>query len=76
MIEAIPPSGSGYEAFLGALKDRIRTAQVRAGMAVNRELVLLYWQVGHEILTRQEQAGWGSKIIERLAGALQISGKA
>jgi len=67
MIEEIPPAGNGYEAFLGELKDRIRTAQVRAGLAVNRELVLLYWGIGREILARQDQHSWGSKIIERLA---------
>jgi hypothetical protein len=34
---------------------------VRAALAVNRELVLLYWQIGREILTRQEQEGWGRR---------------
>lgn len=36
-------------------------------LAVNRELVLLYWRLGRDILERQEQAGWGGKIIDRLA---------
>jgi hypothetical protein len=36
----------GYDGFLEELKQRIRTAQVRAVLAVNRELVLLYWQIG------------------------------
>jgi hypothetical protein len=43
----------GYEAFLGELKERIRTAQLRASLAVNRELVLLYWQTGRDIVARQ-----------------------
>jgi DUF1016 N-terminal domain len=46
-----------YEDFLRDLKDRIRIAQVRASLAVNRELVLLYWQIGRDILTRQQQQG-------------------
>ncbi len=60
-----------YNALLRDLKERIRTAQVRAAVAVNRELVLLYWQIGREILTRQQQQGWGAKVIDRLAKDLQ-----
>ena len=40
-------------------------------LAVNRELVLLYWGIGREILTRQHQEGWGSKVIDRLAKDLR-----
>jgi predicted nuclease of restriction endonuclease-like (RecB) superfamily len=60
----------GYEDFLRDLKPRIRTAQVRAVLAVNRELVRLYWQIGRDIIERQDQAGWGAKIIESLASDL------
>jgi predicted nuclease of restriction endonuclease-like (RecB) superfamily len=51
----------GYEDFLQELKQRIRTAQVRAAVAVNRELILLYWHIGRDILNRQVRAGWGAK---------------
>ncbi|MDX2272718.1 MAG: PDDEXK nuclease domain-containing protein [Cyanobacteriota bacterium] len=61
----------GYEELLRDLKDRIRTAQVRAALAVNRELVLLSWQIGREILRRQGQEGWGSKVIDRLGQDLK-----
>jgi hypothetical protein len=44
----------GYPELLSQLKERIRTAQVRAAVSVNRELVLLYWGIGRDILTRQE----------------------
>jgi len=60
-----------YEQFLGELKDRIRTAQLRAAISVNRELVLLYWQIGRDILARQKQHGWGAKVIDRLAADLR-----
>ncbi len=60
-----------YEAFLQALKERIRTAQVRAALSVNRELTLLYWQIGQEILSRQQQQGWGAKIVTKLAKDLR-----
>lgn len=60
-----------YAALLNGLKQRIRTAQVKAALAVNQELVLLYWQIGREILARQQQQGWGSKVIDRLAQDLK-----
>jgi predicted nuclease of restriction endonuclease-like (RecB) superfamily len=63
----------GYDDFLRDLKQRIRSAQVRAVLAVNRELVLLYWQIGQDILTRQQQQGWGAKVIERLSADLRSS---
>lgn len=61
----------GYDDFLHDLKDRIRTAQVRAALSVNQELVLLYWQIGRDILQRQQQQGWGAKVIDRLSADLR-----
>lgn len=60
-----------YECLLNDLKQRIHNAQVRAALAVNRELILLYWQIGREILQRQQQQGWGSQVINRLATDLR-----
>jgi predicted nuclease of restriction endonuclease-like (RecB) superfamily len=60
-----------YRDLLASLKSQIRTARVRAALAVNRELVLLYWHIGTEILTRQRQEGWGAGVIERLATDLR-----
>lgn len=62
---------AGYDELLRTLKERIRTAQVRAALSVNRELVMLYWGIGREILARQEQEGWGTKVIPQLATDLQ-----
>jgi len=62
---------AGYPELLQELKTRIRAAQVRAAFAVSRELILLYWSIGREILTRQDAQGWGTKIVERLAHDLQ-----
>lgn len=62
-----------YQRLLDDIKTRIRTAQVRAGLAVNRELVLLYWSIGREILVRQQREGWGAKVIDSLARDLHQS---
>jgi predicted nuclease of restriction endonuclease-like (RecB) superfamily len=64
-----PPEG--YANWLAELKGRIHSAQQRASMAVNRELVLLYWQIGRDILARQAEQGWGAKVIDRLAHDLR-----
>jgi predicted nuclease of restriction endonuclease-like (RecB) superfamily len=61
-----------YDDFFHNLKERIRATQVKAALAVNQELVLLYWQIGCEILQRQQQEGWGTKVIERLAKDLRL----
>ena len=56
-----------YLRMLDALKERIRTARMRAAISANRELVLLYWSIGREVLDRQAELGWGSKVIDRLS---------
>ncbi len=65
------PSIQNYAALLASIKERIQSAQVRAALAVNCELVLLYWGIGKEILARQQEEGWGTKVIERLAKDLR-----
>jgi len=61
----------GYQVLLSALEERIRAAQVRAALSVNRELITLYWQVGRDILARQREHGWGAQVIDRLAADLR-----
>jgi predicted nuclease of restriction endonuclease-like (RecB) superfamily len=67
----ITPLPADYASWLAELKTRIHGAQQRASLAVNRELVLLYWQIGQDILARQGREGWGTKVIERLAQDLR-----
>ena len=46
---------------------RVPAPQVRAVRAANSELLWLYWSVGRDIPERQDQAGWGSRVVDRLA---------
>lgn len=62
---------SGYEQWLSDLKKNIQTAQQRAVLSVNKELIALYWQIGQEILERQQQQGWGAKVIDLLSNDLK-----
>ncbi|WP_252181023.1 YhcG family protein [Azospirillum sp. B4] len=72
MTVPIPPEdGNEYAALLAALKERIGTARLRAAAAVNQELILLYWSIGRDILTRQKKEGWGTRVIDRLAADLR-----
>jgi predicted nuclease of restriction endonuclease-like (RecB) superfamily len=67
-----PPSDSNdYVQLLDTLKERIRTSRLRAALAVNEELILLYWEIGRDILDRQDSAGWGAKIVDRLSADLK-----
>lgn len=60
-----------YGALLEDIKHRIRSSQVRAVLSVNRELIILYWEIGRCILRHQKKEGWGSKVIERLGRDLR-----
>jgi predicted nuclease of restriction endonuclease-like (RecB) superfamily len=62
---------AGYEQFLGELKDRIRRAQLRASVAVNREFIELYWQIGKGLVETLKVDGWGNSVIDRLGEDLQ-----
>jgi predicted nuclease of restriction endonuclease-like (RecB) superfamily len=62
-----PSSALPYPALLTDIKQRIRQAQTRAILAVNRELLALYWDIGCLIDARQKNEGWGAAVIPRLA---------
>ena len=61
---------TGFSALLTEIKGRIQTAQTRAVLAVNSELIRLYWDIGRIIHERQGREGWGAGIIPRLAREL------
>lgn len=62
---------TNYTQFIISLKTKIRSAQIKATVAVNSELIKLYWEIGKEIAEKQDQEGWGSGVLERVAKDLQ-----
>jgi predicted nuclease of restriction endonuclease-like (RecB) superfamily len=70
---SLMPAPEGYAEWLAELKSRIHAAQQRAALAVNHELVALYWQIGTDILIRQAKQGWGAKVVDRLAADLRAA---
>jgi len=86
-LKSLPPWGEGhlkalrmtdrlpedYPRLLAEVRERVRSAQLEALRAVNRALVGLHWDIGALIVARQEQAGWGRAVVERLAADLRES---
>jgi predicted nuclease of restriction endonuclease-like (RecB) superfamily len=62
-----------YPVFLAALKERILQARTSAARAVNRDLVLLYWDIGRGIVEKQQALGWGESVIDRLSSDLRAA---
>jgi len=62
-----------YPAFLEEIKARIRVAQIKASLSVNRELIALYWDIGQGIVERQRAEGWGASVIDCLAHDIQTA---
>ena len=55
-----------YISLLSDIRERLKTAQLKAAISVNRELLSLYWQIGKRILELQAEAKWGDKLLEAL----------
>jgi predicted nuclease of restriction endonuclease-like (RecB) superfamily len=62
-----------YVNILDDLKTKIRQAQQKASLSVNKELILLYWEIGKTVIDQQKKQGWGAKIIKRLSRDLSLS---
>jgi len=60
-----------YAEFLNDLKERIRTAQNKAILSINTELISLYWDIGRRIVESQEKSAWGKSVVEQLARDLR-----
>lgn len=69
--EVLSESLKGYKNLLVELKEKVRSAQIKAAIAVNSELIQLYWEIGASVLREQEKEKWGSKVIERLSKDLR-----
>jgi hypothetical protein len=70
-VEAVAATSS-YRELIDPLERRIRESQARAAKALNTELVMLYWSIGHDILAEQQASGWGEDIVGRIAEDLRV----
>ncbi|MDD3275890.1 MAG: PDDEXK nuclease domain-containing protein [Kiritimatiellales bacterium] len=56
-----------YSAFLKDVKQRIQSAQIKAAVRVNQELLGLYWDLGEQIIEKQREAKWGDGFLEQMS---------
>jgi predicted nuclease of restriction endonuclease-like (RecB) superfamily len=64
-------AGADYERFITALKSRIQAARISASRVVYREMILLYWDIGHSIVEKQKSLGWGESVVEQTSKDLR-----
>lgn len=56
-----------YTRWLANLKQKVRNTQLKAVVAVNRELLDFYWELGAEIVSKQTETHWGSKFLPQVS---------
>lgn len=69
--EIITENLQGYKQLLGEIKEKVKSSQLKAAVAVNKELIQLYWEIGTSLIKKQDNEGWGAKTIEKLANDLR-----
>ena len=65
------PGAQFYDRFVDGIKQRIRAAQIKAALSANRELILLYWDIGRAIVDAQKDKGYGKRVVEMLSADLR-----
>jgi uncharacterized protein YutE (UPF0331/DUF86 family) len=62
-----------YNELLDSIKQTLAAGRLRAARAVNNILIETYWKIGREIVARQQEQGWGTRVIERLSADLRAA---
>jgi len=62
-----PVETKEYNEWLAHVKTGIRHCQIKAAISVNKGLLQLYWQLGHDITIKQSETKWGDGLIARLS---------
>ncbi|MFA6548533.1 MAG: PDDEXK nuclease domain-containing protein [Candidatus Margulisiibacteriota bacterium] len=64
-------TAADYNQFLNEIKEKIASSRFNAYRGLNRRLIKLYWEIGRDIVDRQEKYGWGKSIVEKLSKDLK-----
>lgn len=67
MSKNLPIESAAYKELISELKRKIQSAQIKAALAVNSQLIELYWEIGQLITERQKASGWGNSVVEQIA---------
>ena len=65
--ETILQLDAAYKNFLSGIKERLKTAQIRAALAANSELVKFYWELGSELIEKQKAFKWGAHFLDQFS---------
>jgi len=60
-----------YFDFIQGIKNRVQSAQIKAAVSVNQELLRLYWYIGSQIVEKQKQSSWGDSFLKQMSKDLQ-----
>ena len=60
-----------YKSWIGELKLKIRSTQIKAAIAVNSTLIQFYWELGKMISEKQSHTAWGGKFLEQISKDLK-----
>ncbi|MDD3324228.1 MAG: PDDEXK nuclease domain-containing protein [Sulfurospirillaceae bacterium] len=71
MKKELSPTDQHFTTFVKEIKSKILSSQYEALKAVNKELINLYWDIGKNIVEKQEQFGWGQSVVKNLSEELQ-----
>ncbi len=71
VAESLAAMPESYTSFFEAIKGRIARERIKAVLSANAAMVLMYWDIGSQILEKQQMEGWGAKVIDRLSHDLK-----
>ena len=71
MTKEISMADENFTTFVKDIKTKILSSQYEALKAVNKELINLYWEIGKNIVEKQELFGWGKSVVQNLSHELQ-----
>ncbi len=60
-----------YFDFIQDIKKRVQSAQIKAAVSVNQELLRLYWDMGAMIVEKQKQTTWGDGFLKQMSQDLR-----
>ena len=70
MTKEISTTDENFTTFVKDIKTKILSSQYEALKAVNKELINLYWEIGKNIVEKQEQFAWGKSVVQNLSKEL------
>jgi predicted nuclease of restriction endonuclease-like (RecB) superfamily len=71
LAESLSAMPSDYQKFIGELKSQIKKERLKTILSANASMILMYWNIGKSILNRQQNEGWGTKVIDRMSKDLK-----